>query len=157
MLRLIIALIVILGLWGIMAHLKRLPAAERRRLLWKLGLWGAGLGLILLVATGRAHWLFAVFGALLPLAKTALALGMQVFPFLKGKRQAAQSPPRAAMDVREAMDTLGLKGEEQQLTREDIISAHRKLMQKLHPDRGGNDYLAARVNEAKERLLKKIS
>ena len=61
------------------------------------------------------------------------------------------------MDVREAMDTLGLKGDEQTLTREDIIGAHRKLMQKLHPDRGGNDYLAAKVNEAKELLLKRLS
>lgn len=159
MLRLLIALIVIIGLWAAMAHIRRLPPAERKRLYWRLGLWGGGLGLILMVATGRAHWLFAVLGALLPLAKTAIALGLQFFPLWKQRQQQAgpASPPSGPMDVREAMDTLGLKGDEQTLTRDDIIGAHRKLMQKLHPDRGGNDYLAAKVNEAKELLLKRLS
>ena len=160
MLRLLITLIVIVGLWAAMAHIKRLPAAERKRLLWKLGLWGAGGGLLLLVATGRVHWIFAVIGALLPLAKTALGLGFQFFPLWKQKQQQkkADTPPNVGpMSVREAMDTLGLKGSEQTLDRDEIISAHRKLMQKLHPDRGGNDYLAAKVNEAKALLLKRLS
>ncbi len=159
MLRLIIALIIIIALWAAMAHIRRLPRAERKRILWRLGLWGGGLGLILLVATGRAHWLFAVLGALLPLAKTAIALGLQFFPLWKQRQQQQTGQPAAPsgpMDVREAMDTLGLKGDDTQLTREDIIGAHRRLMQKLHPDRGGNDYLAAKVNEAKELLLKRL-
>lgn len=164
MIQLLIAVIVLIGVWMVMAKLKRVKPEDKKRMLWKCALWGGSIGLLLMVATGRAHWLYAVLGAVFPLLKVMLGLGLQFFPLWRQRQQANQggnnsraAPSSSAMSVREAMDTLGLKGAETELTREQIIGAHRKLMQKLHPDRGGNDFLAAKVNEAKEQLLKKVT
>ena len=56
----------------------------------------------------------------------------------------------APMAVAEALAVLGLQ---ESATAEDITLAHRRLIQKLHPDRGGNDYLAAKINQARDVLL----
>jgi len=61
------------------------------------------------------------------------------------------SAPRGPMTHEEAYQILGL---ERGASTEDIVGAHRTLMKKLHPDLRGTNYLAARVNEAKDTLLR---
>jgi len=64
--------------------------------------------------------------------------------------QQATADTGSGMSRKEALAVLGL---DEDAEKDDIIAAHRTLMQKLHPDRGGNDYLAAKVNQAKDQLV----
>jgi len=64
-----------------------------------------------------------------------------------GNRATNQDRP---MSRAEACAVLGIP---EDADRDQIIEAHRRLMQRLHPDRGGSDALASRVNAARRVLL----
>jgi len=63
-------------------------------------------------------------------------------------------PPgrREAMSRAEALKVLGL---EEGASEEQIRAAHRRLILQIHPDKGGTSYLAAKINEAKDVLLRR--
>jgi len=66
---------------------------------------------------------------------------------------APPSPPARRMSEEEALSVLGLKSG---AGAEDVRAAHRRLISQLHPDKGGTDYLAAKINEARDFLLQKF-
>ncbi len=58
------------------------------------------------------------------------------------------------MSQPEALEILGLAAS---ATESDIADAHRRLVQLIHPDRGGSHYLTVKINQAKDVLLGQMS
>ncbi len=115
-----------------------------------------------LAATGRLHWLAAAFAALLPFLRRGLGLLLRFSPLFGRlftafrQRQGAHQKAGAgrarpsAMSRQEALSILGLGAN---ASRQEIIDAHRRLMAKNHPDKGGSNFIAQQLNEAKRTLL----
>ena len=59
-------------------------------------------------------------------------------------------PPSGPMSRQEAADILGVTKD---ASNEEIKAAHRRLIQRLHSDRGGSDYLATLINQAREIMI----
>ncbi len=245
--RVILILAAVFLLYLLLRWFSRLPPEQATRI-FRRALFGLALGvLILLAATGRLHWLFALAASAIPLLRRWLPLLLRNLPLLSSlyrrystsratrpppsgqrseietaylrmyldhdngqmsgevlagrfrdmrlgemeldqllllldecqaedadsvalletyldrehgdqwrehrtSRQAGQdaSPEIREMSHREAYEILGL---EPGANRDEIIATHRRLMQRLHPDRGGSDWLAAKLNQAKDLLL----
>jgi len=160
------AVILVLGLWAINAFSKADPK-QAARLLRALG--------------GVALLIFAVFLLLrgeIGLAIPAGLIGLGLLGWISmqprdlfaayfdrrapGWREHAQGdagagsgprpPSGGKMTEEEAYQILGLQPG---AGADDVARAYRTLMKKLHPDQGGTTYLAARINEAKDVLLRR--
>ena len=156
----LIILIAVIGIALILWHKISKTSGEERK---KLVLWSVIGGVLAILAilaiTGHLNVITAAIAGMVALLPRAVHL-VKYLPFISrlyeqkkaGQQQAQTPPPRGkqAMSREEAMEILGLKPGYKD---EDVVLAHRRMMQKVHPDRGGSDYLAAQINKAKDTLL----
>jgi DnaJ homolog subfamily C member 19 len=153
-----------LGLLTLFVFLGGLRAFERAQVstikalfAWIVALGGASLAL-LLVLSGRgaiALGALTMFGPLIYQRWQAYRMGMRG----RARPSAGQGepPPRragGAMSRYEAYEVLGLRPGASEA---EIRAAHHRLMRGAHPDRGGSDWLATRINLARDVLLGRSS
>ena len=67
-----------------------------------------------------------------------------------GDQSAGAGSSTPELSVERARKILGVSAN---ATKDEVIAAHRRLMQKNHPDRGGSEFLATEINQAKAVLL----
>lgn len=162
---LLFAVIVTLIIIGT-ARYKKMNQEQKRKALWYVAAGIFICVLVLLVFKGAIPWMVAALGTLFLFLRNAYGLISQILPYwLQRKNTQQNNPPQEPpkptsipMETQEALDLLGLSGDitKGEITEPMIQEAHRRLIQKLHPDRGGNDYLAAKINQARDLLLESI-
>jgi hypothetical protein len=139
-------LVLFVFLGGLRAFERASVTTVKSLIAWIAALGGISLALLLILSGrgGIALGAMVMFGPLLwqkwKAAQTPASPG------------AARPPPRSAgpMTRAEAYEVLGLAPNASEV---DIRAAHRRLMRGAHPDSGGSDWLASRINQARDILL----
>lgn len=120
------------------------------------------LTLLMLVIAGKVHWLSAALTGAVPFARRAATL-VRITPFLRQlkdrldntatQQSRRRGTPNAGVgELTEAQARLMLDVSVN-ATAAEITAAHRRLIARNHPDRGGSTYIAAQLNAAKDLLL----
>lgn len=144
MVYLILAAGLILAVYSLYRYLLKAPPREIKTLFLAAAAVGVGIAALFLTVTGKLPAAIAILTALWPIGASYLKMNRQ---------QPSSSAPQAGglpLTVAEAYEVLGLKsgaGEE------EIKAAHLRLMKKVHPDQAGSDWLAKKINAARDLLL----
>lgn len=133
-------------------------AAQIRKSLWLF----LGLGLIFLGITGRLNMVFALLGGAIPWITRHLPSALRLLGFAKTIKDARDKTTsqkdnnivtKTSMGIQQAYKVLGII---EGATRSEIITAHKRLAQKIHPDKGGSEHLTQEINYARDVLLKAV-
>ena len=163
MIRILYLLLPVILVYMAIRWFQRTPPERIMRWFKRVGWIVVVVLLVVLMGLGKLNWLFAMLGVAIAFFLRMMPAILHYAPqlhrlwllFTGNKQQQAQhesarSSRNGSMSKSEALQVLGLKPG---ATRENVIEAHRKLISKLHPDKGGSDYLAAQINLAKKTLL----
>ena len=141
----IFALLVLMGALGALSRAQ--VASIKEFGLWMLAVGGLLLAVLLLFTRGPAG--LGTLVLLGPLLWSWVGQARQGTG-MRGRGARPRAAPGGRMTREEAYQVLGLKPG---ASAADIRAAHHRLMRAAHPDVGGSDWLAARINQARNSLL----
>jgi DnaJ homolog subfamily C member 19 len=163
MLWLVLGGLVLFAFWGGLRAFERASVTSIKSLVaWIAALGGISLALLLILSGrgGIAIGALVMFGPMIwnrwraahPRTGQGGGAGRAGGAGQGGGTAGSDGQPRrsSAMTREEAFQVLGLKSGASEA---DIRAAHHRLMRAAHPDAGGSDWLAARINQARDMLL----
>lgn len=144
---LLLGALVVVGLLLVSRGIARMSRRAMKLFFWAGLFFLAATALVLFVLAGRFA-LAAPAGAIALWGMRAYLLARQI----RANAGAKEKPiaQGTEMDRAQALEILGLDA---QASPADIEAAYKALIVKNHPDQGGTDWLAARLNEARSVLL----
>jgi hypothetical protein len=140
------ALFLLLG--GMRAFERASVTTIKSFLLWVLALGGISLALMLIL-TGREGIALGALTLAGPVIWNRFRASHWAAAFSQSTAR-PPPPPSGPMTLDEAYQILGLRPGAAEA---EIRAAHHRLMRAAHPDSGGSDWLAARINQARDVLL----
>lgn len=139
----LLAVGILVGLYGLYLFLLNATPRQAGTMVITILTGIMALALFLLAITGRLPAALAILAALWPIAIGVLRQ--------RGKTRKTQ-PPAKAMTRAEALEILGLNDP---AGAAEIDEAYKRLMLKVHPDQQGSEWMAAKLNAARDFLLKR--
>jgi hypothetical protein len=150
----LIALVIVVGGFWLLRKAGRTPPAAMRLLIQKVG--GGALIAVAALLTIKGQWNFAIglfavgMGLIGKASLLPNGLGWNKSAGFQTQQDAPPQRGKVRLPRDEALAVLGLKAG---ASADEVKQAHKRLMKDFHPDLGGSDYLAAKINEAKDVLL----
>ena len=137
----LLTIIVLIGLVGLYTFLVNASPKQALTLVVTVLTGVLALTLFFLAVTGRLPAAIAIVAALWPVA----------IAYLRKRKTKTAAPENKPLSRAEALDILGLTDP---VTEDDIQAAYKRLMMKVHPDQQGSEWMAAKLNAARDFLLR---
>ncbi len=140
---LLFALGILAGLYGLYTFFMNATPKQAGTMVATILTGILALALLFLALTGRLPVAIGILAALWP-------IGFSIWKKSRQKQQKTVHPAEKPMSRAEALEILGLSDP---VGADDINEAYKRLMLKFHPDQQGSDWMAAKLNEARDFLL----
>ena len=140
---------ILIGGYAFYRFLLKATPKEIGTLIVVIGTLAITAAIFLLAVSGRLPGAVGAVAAMWPLLYSVWRSHKQVQAEEKIFETLSKTSRQMSQD--EALDVLGLNSGSSE---SDIIDAHRRLIKKLHPDRDGTEWMAQKINEARDVLLK---